>query len=249
MAEPSSKVLPEVPTPLSHETAGAAFDYRGLVAAMEANLLQYGDSHRGVGWRMNARDAALQHQVMLEGILDEWARPVRLLDFGCGASHLYQHIRDQGLLGLEYSGLDLSSQYLALCRKKFPGVAYYDQDLLDSATELPTFDYVVLNGIFHYKADNSNEATWRYCQQLLTGVSAIAAKGFAFNVRSEYVDWRWEYLFHLPIGQVADFIATNISRNFTVRHDYGLYEYTVYVYHTGVRENRPAAETLPATIG
>lgn len=36
--------------------------------------------------------------------------------------------------------------------------------------------------------------------------------------------------FHLPIERATDFIASTLSRRFVVRQDYGLYEYTIYVY-------------------
>ncbi len=50
---------------------------------------------------------------------------VSLLDFGCGASQLYEYIRSKGRLGIDYSGLDLSDAYLALSRGKFPDVPYH----------------------------------------------------------------------------------------------------------------------------
>lgn len=197
---------------------------------MESNLRLHGDTFQGVGWTKRQEDVDLRYQVMLEGIRQGWERPLSLLDFGCGASHLYEYIQSRGLDGLQYSGLDLSSEYLALCRSKFPDVPYYQVDLLDPAAELPAFDYVILNGVLHNRTGNSYESTWRYCQELLSRVSGVARKGFAFNVMSKHVDSERDDLFHLPIGDVTDFIAANISRYFTVRHDYGLFEYSVYVY-------------------
>jgi hypothetical protein len=37
-------------------------------------------------------------------------------------------------------------------------------------------------------------------------------------------------LFHLPLDLLSNFLVKNISRNFIIRNDYGLFEYTVYVY-------------------
>ncbi|MFT6034498.1 MAG: hypothetical protein ACI9XJ_000064 [Marivirga sp.] len=55
-------------------------------------------------------------------------------------------------------------------------------------------------------------------------------KGMAFNVMSKAVDWeRWD-LFHLSTDVLIDFLAKEVSRNFIIRNDYGLYEYTVYIY-------------------
>jgi hypothetical protein len=37
-------------------------------------------------------------------------------------------------------------------------------------------------------------------------------------------------LFHLPFDTLASFLTSELTRNFVFRNDYGLYEYTAYVY-------------------
>jgi hypothetical protein len=49
-------------------------------------------------------------------------------------------------------------------------------------------------------------------------------------VMTKYLDSEREDLFHLPLDTMAAFISRQISRAFVIRHDYGLFEYTVYVY-------------------
>ena len=55
-------------------------------------------------------------------------------------------------------------------------------------------------------------------------------KGIAFNVMSKIVDWERDDLFHVSFDDLAWFLKQNISRDFIIRSDYKLYEYTVYVY-------------------
>jgi hypothetical protein len=69
-----------------------------------------------------------------------------------------------------------------------------------------------------------------YFRQLLQRVYPLAGRGLAFNVMSKHVDWERDDLFHLPFDQVAAFLRAEISRNYVFRADYGLYEYTTYVY-------------------
>ena len=95
---------------------------------------------------------------------------------------------------------------------------------------MPTFDYVVLNGVFTYKGDLSFDEMLAYSQAVISKVFDRARIGIAFNVTPKQVDWERDDLFHLPFDVVAWFLTKNISRNFVIRHDYGLYEYTVYVY-------------------
>ena len=55
-------------------------------------------------------------------------------------------------------------------------------------------------------------------------------KGIAFNIMSKLVDWERDDLFHVSIDELGWFLKNNLSRNFVIRNDYKLYEYTVYVY-------------------
>jgi hypothetical protein len=47
---------------------------------------------------------------------------------------------------------------------------------------------------------------------------------------TKHVDWEREDLFHLPFDLLASFLKREVSRNFIVRNDYGLFEYTVYLF-------------------
>ena len=71
---------------------------------------------------------------------------------------------------------------------------------------------------------------WDYFQRLVTLVFSSVEKGMAFNVMSKAVDWEREDLFHLSTDLLIDFLTKKLSRNFIIRNDYGLYEYTVYLY-------------------
>ena len=54
--------------------------------------------------------------------------------------------------------------------------------------------------------------------------------GLAFNLMSKHVDWEREDLFHVSLDELGWFLKKNLSRNFVIRNDYKLFEYTVYVY-------------------
>ena len=200
--------------------------YTSIVAAWEECLRRHGDNAPGVGWFRN--DADLRYQVMLELLRSD--HDVTLLDFGCGASHLYEFIRRRGLDGIRYSGLDVSRSFLQLSRRKFPDITYHDVDLLDDDAVIPIFDYVVMNGIFTYRGRLSDDEMFDYMCRLLSRIASRTRVGLAFNAMSTQVDSRRADLFHLPVDRVLDFLASEISRHVVVRHDYSLYEFTVYVY-------------------
>ena len=87
--------------------------YVEIVEHYEACLAKYGDTHLGVDWP-KVEDAETRYRVMLEVIRLPRSPVVKLIDFGCGASHLYEHILATGVGGIEYMGLDLSPKFVEL---------------------------------------------------------------------------------------------------------------------------------------
>lgn len=199
-----------------------------LIAFCEDCLREHGDTPAGVGWFDGEGDA--RYRAMLD-VIRAPGEAVTLLDFGCGTSLLYDYIRRNDLAWIAYSGLDLSPRALEIARQKFPNVSYLDVDVTDaSATALPSFDYVVLNGPFTYKGGATQEEMFAHLKVLVRHAFALARKGLAFNVMSKQVDWERDDLFHLPVDTLLDFLSREVSRHVVIRHDYGLYEYTAYVY-------------------
>jgi SAM-dependent methyltransferase len=204
--------------------------YAEIVEHYEACLRAHGDSHRGVDWP-NADDAKTRYRVMLDVIRQSTPAAVRLLDLGCGASHLYEYLRETGREDVDYTGIDLSPEFIQLCHKKFPDRPYFCLDVLDPNINVPKFDYVVMNGVFTEKRSLSFNEMWQYVQSMLGRAFQLATAGMAFNVMSKQVDWERDDLFHLPYDTLVEFLTRSVSRHFVIRNDYGLYEYTAYVYH------------------
>jgi SAM-dependent methyltransferase len=205
--------------------------YRAIVSHYEACLEKHGDTPRGVDWP-KAEDVDRRYDVMMQLLRPDVgpASPATLLDFGCGAAHLLDFIGRRNIRGVRYAGLDLSEKFVALCREKHPSVPFHCLDLLEKGAELASFDYVVMNGVFTEKRELSFDAMLDYWKRLLSAVFAKAKIGVAFNVMSKQVDWERDDLFHLPLDVMAGFVTKELSRHFVVRNDYGLYEYTTYVY-------------------
>lgn len=204
--------------------------YLNIISHYEACLGQHGDTHLGVDWPKQ-EDVEKRYRVMLEVIKPETRdQRVSILDFGCGAAHLNEHIIKQGLTNIEYAGLDLSEKFVHLAQSKFPANQFFCLDLLDDQTTLSNFDYILLNGVFTEKRELSFDEMFSYFKQLVARVFAHATIGIAFNVMSKHVDWERDDLFHLPFDTLAEFLKQELTQNFVFRNDYGLYEYTTYVY-------------------
>lgn len=204
--------------------------YKKIVAHYEECLEKYGDTHLGVDWP-KLDDLHKRYAVMLELIrFKSETDEITLLDFGCGNGMFLDFILQQSTYKINYSGLDLSPKFVDLCKRKFPKNTFYCSDLLQEPYTIPVFDYVVMNGVFTEKRDLSFNEMFDYFKKLVSLVFEKTNKGIAFNVMSKAVDWERDDLFHLSTDLLIDFLTKKLSRNFIIRNDYGLYEYSVYLY-------------------
>lgn len=205
--------------------------YKQIVKHYENCFEKFGDSHKGVDWP-NLDDAEKRYKIMLDVIQfgKENGSEVSLLDFGCGLAHLYSYILKNNYDFIKYSGLDISENFTKASKVKFSSVPFYTADILRDPGSVPQFDYIVMNGVFTEKRELSFDEMWGYFQEMIRAVYSKCEKGVAFNVMSKAVDWEREDLFHLSTDLLIDFLTKNVTRNFIIRNDYGLYEYTVYIY-------------------
>lgn len=201
--------------------------YGVLVAHYEACLARHGDTPQGVDWP-DAEGAATRYRIMAQ-VMREQDRP-ELLDFGCGAGHFLDYLRQSGHGGVRYQGLDLSARFIDLCRRKYPDVTFDCMDVMKNGAVVPEVDYIVMNGVFTERCGVDQETMFDAMTRLLSRVFPHARKGMAFNLMSKHVDWERDDLFHVPYDRISRFVVSELSRHHLIRADYGLFEYTVYVY-------------------
>jgi SAM-dependent methyltransferase len=205
--------------------------YHPLVETAEKFYAEHGDTHRGLGFRTEEGFEA-RYRVYLEVIREAAAREeCSLLDVGCGAARLLGLIKSLGRDEISYRGVDLSPKLIEAARKKHPGADFicgdpFDLEEIWSARP----DYVVFGQIFTCRLQMSVTEMTDYMLRMLRLAFSHCRRGVVFNVMSAHVDWQREDLFHVPFDQMADLLQANLSRNYVFRADYGIYEYTVYVY-------------------
>ncbi|WP_035072117.1 class I SAM-dependent methyltransferase [Anditalea andensis] len=206
-------------------------DFYKIVKHYEDCFEKYGDSHLGVDWP-KYEDVDKRYNVMVDLIrLDvPSSLEATLLDFGCGTAQLYSYILDNGVSNIKYSGLDISEKFVNHCRSKFQQNEFFLCDILDDNCQLPLFDYWVMNGVFTEKRELTFDEMWDYFKKMVIKAFSLTKRGIAFNLMSKNVDWEREDLFHVSLDQLSAFLCEEVSRDFIIRNDYGLYEYTTYLY-------------------
>lgn len=154
-----------------------------------------------------------------------------VLDVGCGLAHTLEYLLKTGRRGISYTGIDLNEHFIDLCQSKHPNVPFFVANLLDDERSIKVHDFAFLSGLFTSRFDISHDDYWQFCKNMLLRAASVSQHGFVFNATTKYVEWERDDLFHLEIGPLLDFVNAEISRHFKLCHDYGEYEYTVYVYH------------------
>lgn len=163
----------------------------------------------------------------------EEAKIYSVLDIGCGLGHLYDYSKNY-LYKLDYTGLDVSDVFIERCKKKYPEVEFIQRDILKAEKpESEKYDFVIMNGVFTEKLDLDYDTMWGFFTNMLKTAFAYCRNGMAFNVMSKDVDWERDDLFHVPLNQLSAWLTQTLTRNFSIRYDYGMYEYTVYVMKNG----------------
>ena len=203
-----------------------------LATHYENVFAEFGDTFRGADWPVEV-DLLKRYEVML-GVIpkDVAGQRTTLLDFGCGSALLKDHLIKTKRDWIQYSGMDVSESCIKTASEKHPDCTFYHNNILTNKPVIHPFDYIVMNGVLTEKVSLSQEQMLQFAEKMLLGVFEMCGKGMAFNVMSKIVDWERDDLFHLSMDRMSELVGRKLSRHFVVRHDYGLYEYTVYIYRT-----------------
>jgi SAM-dependent methyltransferase len=203
-----------------------------LVRHYESCFQKHGDCAKGVDWP-SEESAQTRYRVMSEFLLGSKVAKPTLLDYGCGLGHFYKYLQDSELANsVQYTGVDASPVFIETCKKKFKRGNFHLGDILDGSMKMKgkKFDFIILNGVLTERRELSQKTMQKLFEKVISELFPLCKEGLAFNTMSKIVDWEREDLFHLDFMTMANFISQNFSRNFTIRHDYGLYDYTVYLY-------------------
>jgi SAM-dependent methyltransferase len=205
--------------------------YYKILRHYEECFEKYGASHRGMDWP-NEEDLVKRFDVMLEVVRPNAEKPVSILDLGCGVGLLVDHLQaTDALNAFDYWGIDLSTKMVAAARERHPAQRFESRDILSNPLPAGCVDYVIMNGLLTEKVQLSQPTMEAYATDIIKMAFDACRRGIAFNVMSTHLDWLRNDLFHWPLDSVAAFLVSQCSRSIVIRMDYGLYEYTVYVYN------------------
>lgn len=180
---------------------------------------------------------------MICGIFADDNEPVTVHDVGMGLADLGKYIQanfpDKHI---EYSGTEILDEYVNEARLTFPDSVFYNRDLAESDFQ-DRYDYLLLSGVFHQRRESSIRDWEKFSQNILRNTFKMCTKGIAFNFISPFVDFYQTQVYYANLPKLINFINDDLSRFFEIKHNYALYEFTVYVYQEAyIKEKSPQPE-------
>lgn len=205
--------------------------YQELVRHYECCLSQHGATHKGTDWP-NAEDLATRFTVMLDlckPLINQGLYTV--LDLGCGYGAFLDYLKTYNFSTLiNYKGIDLSFKMIEAAKERHDLSDFEVRDILRDKLLPASYDYIIMNGVFTEKRGLTQIEMESFFLDMIIASFDACRVGIAFNVMNFHVDWFRDELFYLPFDQMVSLLKQHTSRHITIRADYGLYEYTVYVY-------------------
>jgi SAM-dependent methyltransferase len=185
---------------------------------------EHGPTPGGVDWN-SAESQELRFEQLLR-VREGHDGSYGLNDFGCGYAGLVPYL-ERTEPPVSYCGLDLSAEMLEYARSTFgdrPWVRFVDR-----VEDLQAADYTVASGVFNVKLDVDDETWRRYVLSTLDRIAEVSTRGFAFNMLTSYSDTERmrDALYYGDPGAFFDHCMRQYSRHVALRHDYGLYEFTI----------------------
>jgi SAM-dependent methyltransferase len=204
---------------------------RSLIEGVEryysAKLAEHGASAEGVDW--NGEDGQRLRYEQLLAVVGAPGEHLSINDYGCGYGALVEHLASS-FADFSYLGYDISPAMIAAARE-----FHRDEpraEFVLEERELRPADFTLASGIFNVRLDQP-EAVWsRYVLETIDRIASVSRRGMAFNALTSHSDpdrMRPDLHYADP-SELLDYCLRRYSRDVAVKHDYGLYEFTVLVW-------------------
>jgi SAM-dependent methyltransferase len=190
-----------------------------------SKLSQHGETPRGVDW--NGEESQTLRFEQLCKIVDT-SNPFSVNDIGCGYGALYDFLTRKDKT-FSYFGIDVSKGMIQAAEQRYQK-KNKARFILSSKPE-QVADYCIASGIFNVRLGRSNDEWWSYLKATLDVLDCNSRFGFAFNCLTSYsdADKMRDSLYYADPCVLFDLCKRRYSRNVTLLHDYGLYEFTILV--------------------
>ena len=194
-------------------------DKEAIVERYSQRYKEFGYHHKTIGWG-DWESQKLRFQVLSDiGDLNG----AEIVDVGCGFGDLYGYLSNR-FKDIKYTGIDIVSDLIEEGTRRYPEAQFFVQDILEPDFNIEG-DIYFLSGALNVRLrDNLN-----YTKKMIKKMFRLSRKALGINFLSKYVDYELDKDFHHSPETIFSF-AKEQTRYVTLRHDYPLWEFTIYLY-------------------
>ena len=210
-------------------------DYKNIVKNVkelyETSAKKYATTSKAVGWKDHTSHE-LRFKILSEiGLFNGCS----VLDVGCGYGAFYEFLIKRYNIGY-YLGIDIVDDFINIAKEKYKthkNVNFLLVDIME-LNEKYMFDFVFNCGIFHVKFNYTDKDFFEnFIKPIILKMWELTKRGMAFTFLTDAVDYKNPDLYYCSPTKIFNYLRKNISRYIVLRHDYKLFEFTVYVYKEG----------------
>lgn len=190
-----------------------------------AKIREYGQSPKGVDWN-GEESQFLRFQQLLKVVKEK--ENFSILDIGCGYGALIDYLHEN-YANYRYLGIDVSKEMIDSAKMRY--VENNSAQFCHSDLSPIRQDYAVASGIFNVRLTRGDDEWWSYLVNTLDHLNDMSEKGFSFNCLTKYSDANKmrNYLYYADPCELFHWCKTKYSKQVSLLHDYGLYEFTILV--------------------
>src|SRR6056297_248089 len=187
-------------------------------------IAKHGPTHHGVDWNSQESQEIRFSQLLK---VCEDSEKLILNELGCGYGALVEYLEKHGLPYFYY-GYDLSDKMIEHAENIHSANEHARFFIGD---EMKRADYTVASGLFNVKSNTDDNLWTAYILDTLGKMNVPSDKGFAFNMLTKYSDAEYmrNDLYYGDPCFFFDYCKTHFSKDVSLIHDYGLYEFTLLV--------------------
>lgn len=189
-------------------------------------LKEHGATPKGVDWN-SVESQATRYAQLLK--VCKGKESLSINDIGCGYGYLFQYLQKHQK-DFQYYGVDVSESMIETAKDMHK--EFKNFHAVHGSVPKQLADYSVASGIFNVRLNFSNEEWLEYILNTLQIMNESCTEGFSFNCLTSHSDLhkQREDLYYTDPSRILEHCIKNFSRNVTLLHGYGLYEFTVLVH-------------------
>lgn len=148
-----------------------------------------------------------------------------VLDVGCGLGDYGSYLKGRGI-DVEYCGVDIVPELVNSALSMHPDLDIRVRDIQTDPFPDASYDFVVCSQVFNFNfGADKNIALVR---DMLSRMQKVSRKGVAVDFLTNYVDFREPHLYYYSPEELFGY-AKSLTRNVSLRHDYPLFEFCLYL--------------------